>query len=203
MSVITTVEELEAIYGTPRETSMRKEVAQLNTKYRELIGASPFFAFATVGPDGLDCSPRGDRGTAVTIEDDSTLLIPDRKGNNRIDSLRNIVTDPRVALLFLIPGHDVSLRINGTASISVAEDLIERFVVDGSGPRSVVKVHIETVYFQCARALMRSELWSQSAHVDPSSLPTCGQILEEITSGDMRAADYDPDLYERLREQLF
>ena len=203
MTTITTVEELEAIYGTPRETSMRKEVTQLTAGYSELVAASPFFAFATVGPGGLDCSPRGDRGSVVTIEDDTTLLVPDRRGNNRLDSLRNLLSDPRVALLFLIPGLDVSLRINGTATLSIDPDVIERFVIDGAAPRCVVRVSIETVYFQCARALMRSELWSQDAHVDPAKLPTCGQILEEITQGEMLAAEYDPALYERLREQLF
>jgi PPOX class probable FMN-dependent enzyme len=203
MPTITSIEQLESIYGTPRETSVRKEVTRLNSGYRELLAASPFFALATTGKEGLDCSPRGDEGSAVRVVDDSTLMIPDRKGNNRMDSLRNIIIDPRVALLFLVPGHDVSLRINGTATISTDEVLLDSFDVRGALPRSVLIVSIEAVYFQCARALMRSRLWDPDSHVAPETIPTCGALLEEITAGDMTAAEYDPLLYSRLKNNLF
>ncbi|MBT5944047.1 MAG: pyridoxamine 5'-phosphate oxidase family protein, partial [Rhodospirillaceae bacterium] len=137
MSTITTVEELAALYGAPVETSLAKEVDRITPQYRTLIEASPFVALATAGPEGLDCSPRGDMAGFVRIHDETTVMLPDRRGNNRVDSLRNIVRDPRVGLLFLLPGSGSTLRINGKAHLSIDPELLESFAVDGKAPRSV------------------------------------------------------------------
>src|ERR1700681_4599195 len=174
--LVTTMAQLEAMYAKPMETSLLKEIDHIGPHYRALIEASPFCALATSGPEGLDCSPRGDAPGFVRIADEKTLLLPDRRGNNRIDSLRNIVRDPRVALLFLIPGVGNTLRVNGRAHLSVEPDLLASFAVDGKPPRSVTVIEVDAVYFQCARALVRSELWNSSRHVDPQNLPRPAQI---------------------------
>ncbi|CDZ53104.1 pyridoxamine 5'-phosphate oxidase family protein [Neorhizobium galegae] len=191
MTIITSVEELKAIYDGVSEASVAKVTKTLTPEYRQMIEASPFLAFATVGPEGLDCSPRGDLGGAVRIEDDSTLLLPDWRGNNRIDSLINIVRDPRVALMFLIPGSTTTMRVNGRAVISVEPALLESFEMDGRHPRSVTVITVNEVYFQCARALMRAELWNPEHFVDPKSLPTPGTLLKAAK------ADFDKETYDR------
>jgi predicted pyridoxine 5'-phosphate oxidase superfamily flavin-nucleotide-binding protein len=141
MSIIATVEQLEAIYGQPNEASTVKVSAKITPQYRALIDRSPFAALATCGPEGLDCSPRGDVSGFVRVHDEKTLMMPDRRGNNRVDSLRNIVRDPRVALLFLIPGSGSTLRVNGRAQISVDPDLLASFSVGGKAPRTVGHHH--------------------------------------------------------------
>src|SRR2546430_486201 len=171
---VTSLSQLEALYDQPRGTSLAKEINHINAHYRALIEASPFVALATNGPEGLDCSPRGDAPGFVRIADERTLLIPDRPGNNRIDSLRNIVRDPRVALLFLIPGCNETLRVNGRAAISIDPALIASFCVAGKPPRCVIAVSVETIYFQCAKAIVRSRLWDPAMHVDPGKLPSPG-----------------------------
>jgi PPOX class probable FMN-dependent enzyme len=191
MAWITTIAELEAVYGATDETSTAKEVDRITPQYRTLIEHSPFVVLATAGPEGLDCSPRGDRGEVVRIADERTLLLPDRRGNNRADSLRNIVRDPRVGLLFLIPGFGNTLRVNGRAEITTDAELTASFAVDGKAPRSVVVVAVETVFFQCARAIVRSALWNPDLHVDPKTLPTPGQILAELSRGRVGGEDYD------------
>src|SRR5689334_5851520 len=138
MSVISTIEELEAIYGCPGEASMVKVADRITPSYRVLIEKSPFAALATSGPEGLDCSPRGDLPGFVRIHDEKTLMMPDRRGNNRVDSLRNIVRDPRIGLLFLIPGSGSTLRVNGRGHVSTDADLLESFKMEGKAPRSVV-----------------------------------------------------------------
>src|SRR5437588_4853237 len=160
MSVIATVEQLEAIYGQPNDASTVKVADRITPSYRALIEKSPFVALATSGPEGLDCSPRGDLPGFVRVQDDRTLLLPDRRGNNRTDSLRNIVRDGRVALLFMIPGVGNTLRVNGRASLSNDAELLESFVMEGKPPRCVIVIRVETVYFQCSRALIRSDLWN-------------------------------------------
>ncbi|GAC1310040.1 MAG: pyridoxamine 5'-phosphate oxidase family protein [Vulcanimicrobiaceae bacterium] len=191
MSTVTSVAELEAIYGQPGETSTRKIARRLTPHYRALLEASPFAVLATSGPEGLDCSPRGERDGLVRVVDDATLLLPDRRGNNRIDSLRNIVRDPRVGLLFLIPGLDLTLRVNGRAHVSIDADLCASFAVDGKPPRSVVSIALEEVYFQCARAIVRSDLWNAAHYVDASCLPTAGSILAAMTDDRIGGPDYD------------
>jgi PPOX class probable FMN-dependent enzyme len=188
---ITTITELEKLYGIPNDASTVKEVAWLTPHYRAYIAAAPFVALATAGPEGLDCSPRGDRPGFVRIHDDRTLMLPDRRGNNRIDSLRNIVRDPRVGLLFLVPGVGNTLRVNGRAHLSVDPRLLESFAVEDKAPRSVTVITVETVYFQCARALVRSELWNPGRHVDPQSLPSAGEILAALSDNKVGGATYD------------
>lgn len=203
MSTIETLEQLQALYGTPVETSLVKEVDRITPHYRALIEASPFVALATAGPEGLDCSPRGDMAGFVRIHDDRTLMLPDRKGNNRVDSLRNIVRDPRVALLFLLPGNGSTLRVNGSAKLSVDPDLLESFAVDGKAPRSVIVITLETIYFQCARAIVRSELWNPERFIDPANLPTPGQILADLSENRVGGAEYDSSWTKRAQESLW
>lgn len=191
MTIITSVEQLRAIYDGVSEASLAKVTKTLTPEYRQMIEASPFVAFATVGPEGLDCSPRGDLGGAVRIQDEATLLLPDWRGNNRIDSLINIVRDPRVALMFLVPGSNTAMRINGRAVISVNTALLDSFEMDGRHPRSVTVITINEVYFQCARALMRAELWNPEHFVDPKNLPTPGTLLKAAK------ADFDKETYDR------
>jgi len=174
MSTIERVEDLEALYGVPGEASTVKEIDRIIPEYRAFIDVSPFVAMATVGPEALDCSPRGDLAGFVRVHDEQTLMMPDRKGNNRVDSLRNIVRDPRVALLFLVPGSGTTLRINGRARVDTDADLCASFVVDGKAPRSVVVMTVEAIYFQCARAIIRSGIWNPESQVEPGSLPTPG-----------------------------
>lgn len=212
-NIITSVEDLEALYGTPAPPSLVKVSPVITAQYRTLIEASPFCGLATVGPEGLDCSPRGDspRSDApenglsglVRIEDETTLLIPDRRGNNRIDSLRNIVRDPRVALLFLIPGSGTTLRLNGMAHISADRNLLESFAVKGQPPRSVIVVKVAEIYFQCARAIVRADLWNPDKHVDATILPTPGEILAEQSAGEVGGKPYDQAWPARAKESMW
>ena len=165
---------LDALYGESSAGAIAKEIDYIHPHYRAMIEASPFMVLATSGPEGLDASPRGDPAGFVHVLDDKTLLIPDRRGNNRVDSLRNIIRDDRVALLFLIPGVGETLRVNGRAAISVAPELIGRFPFRGTLPRSVIVVRAERVYFQCPKALVRSELWNPDKHISRKALPSTG-----------------------------
>lgn len=203
MSIISRLEELESLYGVPAEASLAKEVHRVTPHYRALIEASPFAVLATAGPEGLDCSPRGDRPGFLRVQDEKTLLLPDRRGNNRMDSLRNVVSDPRVALLFLIPGVGNTLRVNDRAAISVDAALLESFVVEGKAPRSVLVISVDAVYFQCSRAIMRSDLWNPERRVDPASLPTPGKILAEITAGRVGGDAYDASWPERAKKSMW
>jgi uncharacterized protein len=203
MSVIADVAELEAIYGRPNEASTVKVADRVTPQYRMLIDKSPFAALATCGPEGLDCSPRGDLPGFVRVHDDKTLMMPDRRGNNRVDSLRNIVRDPRVALLFLIPGSGSTLRVNGRAQVSADAELLASFAVDGRAPRTVIVMAVDEIYFQCARAIVRSELWNPDRRVDPKSLPTPGQILADMSENRVGGEDYDKAWPERARQTLW
>lgn len=191
MTIVTSVEELQALYGEPGEASLVKVTDHLLPEYRAMIAASPFMALATVGPEGLDCSPRGDAGAVIHIEDERTLMLPDWRGNNRIDLLSNIVRDPRVALMFLIPGSNTTMRLNGRAVVRVDDAITQRFVMDGRHPRAVVVIAIEEVYSQCARAVLRADLWNPEKFRDTSLLPTVGQMLASAKKG------FDGDSYDR------
>jgi uncharacterized protein len=203
VSTVATVEELEAIYGQTNDASTVKVADRVTPLYRILIEKSPFAALATSGPEGLDCSPRGDLPGFVRIHDDKTLLMPDRRGNNRIDSLRNIVRDPRVALLFMIPGCGNTLRVNGRAKISTDRDLLASFAVNEKAPRSVIVVTVEEMYFQCARAVIRSDLWNPDKRVDPKTLPTPGQVLAEMSENKVGGEEYDRAWPERARKTMW
>jgi PPOX class probable FMN-dependent enzyme len=203
MSIISTVDELETIYGKPVEVSLVKEVNWITPQYRAYIEASPFAVLASAGPEGLDCSPRGDVAGFVRVHDSRTLMLPDRRGNNRVDSLRNIVRDPRVALLLMIPGVGNTLRINGRAHLSTAPDLLTSFAIEGKAPRSVIVMAVDAVYFQCTRALLRSELWNPARHVDPKTLPSAGQILAALSQNRVGGDDFDQAWPQRAREAMW
>jgi PPOX class probable FMN-dependent enzyme len=203
MSVIATIGQLEAIYGQPGETSTVKVAHRITPPYRVLIDNSPFAALATCGPEGLDCSPRGDLPGFVRVHDDKTLMMPDRRGNNRVDSLRNIVRDPRIALLFLIPGSGSTLRVNGRAQVSADPDLLASFKMDGKMPRTVIVVTVEEIQFQCARAIVRSDLWNPDKRIDPKTLPTPGHILADMSGNRVGGEEYDRLWPERARQSLW
>jgi len=203
MATIRTVEELAALYDTPRETAVIKEVDHLTELHRAYVEASPFVLLATSGPDGPDCSPRGDAPGFVRVVDERTLLLPDRRGNNRLDTLRNIVVDGRIGLLFLVPGVDVTLRVNGTAELSTDQTLRESLAVRGALPTTVLVVTTTAVYTQCPRAMVRSHLWDPQRHRDPAELPSVGRIMQALTDGRFDGAAYDRDYPERLRQTIY
>ncbi|WP_297508905.1 pyridoxamine 5'-phosphate oxidase family protein [uncultured Caulobacter sp.] len=204
MHEITSLEALEALYQPqPAPASTVKVTDHITLHYAALIQASPFVALATVGPEGLDCSPRGDLPGFVRIADPRTLILPDRRGNNRIDSLRNVVRDPRVALLFLIPGSGTTFRVNGRAVLSADPDLLETFAVDGKAPRTAMIVTVEEAYFQCARAIVRSGLWKPENHIDPKSLPTPGAMLAAVTAGAVGGETYDREWPDRAAKTMW
>lgn len=194
---------LESLFDVVGEVSIKKEVSYLYPAYQAMISASPFAVLATVGPDGLDISPRGDPPGFVHIRDEHTLLLPERRGNNRIDSLRNIIADPRVALFFMIPGIGETLRVNGRARISIAPDLLQRFAMQGKLPKCILEISVETVFFQCARAIQRSKIWEGIPDELRKSVPTPGAILEALTESAVDGAKYDRELPERQRSTLY
>ena len=201
--LVTTTQQLEQLYGEVFPPAIAKEIDHVNAHYRAFIEAAPFFALATSGPDGLDCSPRGDPAGFVRVHDEKTLLIPDRRGNNRIDSLRNLVHDPRVALLFLIPGCSETIRVIGRVKISVDPALCKSFVMEGKTPRCVLVVAVERVYYQCAKAIVRSKLWDPATQIDRKSLPSSGTILAGITGGRIGGPDHDRGAPERLKATIY
>jgi PPOX class probable FMN-dependent enzyme len=200
---VSSIAQLEALYADPSEPSLAKEIDHISTNYRKLIEASPFLVLATNGPEGLDCSPRGDPPGFVRVLDEKTLLIPDRRGNNRIDSLRNIVRDPRVALLLLIPGVGETMRVIGRAAISTDTELRASFVMNGKTPGCVIVVEAERVYFQCTKAIVRAKLWDPTRHVERGSLPTAGMILNEITEGRLGGEAYDRAAPDRVKATIY
>ena len=202
--IVTSIEALEALYlPAPAAASTTKVAHAMTPDYRRLIEASPFAALATVGPEGIDCSPRGDKAGFVRVHDDKTLMMPDRRGNNRIDSLRNIVRDPRCAFLFLLPGSGTTMRANGRAHLSTDPALLESFAVEEKAPRTVIVLEIEDLYFQCARAIIRSELWNPARHIDPATLPTPGHILAGMTENTVGGEPYDKAWPERAKATMW
>jgi PPOX class probable FMN-dependent enzyme len=201
--LVTTMNDLETLYEKPYTPSLAKEIDHINPHYRALIEASPFMVLATCGPEGLDCSPRGDPPGFVRVRDEKTLLIPDRRGNNRIDSLRNLIRDPRVALLFLIPGVNETMRIIGHAAISTDPELCASFVMQGKPPLCVLVITVDHAYFQCAKALIRSKLWDPATQVERASLPTTGQMLAEISCGKLGGDEHDRTAPERIKATIY
>jgi hypothetical protein len=201
--MLTTIEQLEALYSQPNERALRKEIPYINEDYRAFIEVAPFVVLATAGPEGLDCSPRGDAPGFVRVVDERTLALPDRIGNNRLDSLRNIIVEPRLALLFIIPGVGESLRVNGRGRISVDPELLDSFAVGGKLPRTVLLIDVDTVYFHCSKALVRSKLWDPAHHVERSRLPSTGEMLRRVSGADFDATTYDRELAERVRATLY
>ena len=204
MKYIENQAELKAIYSAaPSLASIAKVADYITPAYRKLIEHSPFVALASIGPDGLDCSPRGDVGAVVRIIDDKHIAMPDRRGNNRIDSLRNIVADPRVALLFLLPGSGTTFRINGTARLTTDDALCKSFEIEGRLPRCVIVVQVDAIYFQCARAVIRAGLWDSSRHIAPDKIPSAGEILDTMTKGEIDGDTYDAAWPSRAKATLW
>ncbi len=203
MSVITSIADLEALYeAAPSEAARLKVAPELTPAYRAWIGASRFCLLATVGPEGTDCSPRGDDGPVVEMPGDGRILMPDWRGNNRLDSLRNIVRDGRVSLAFLIPGATIMVRVNGRARVETAPALIARFSRKGIAPRSVIVIEPAEVYAQCARAILRSGLWEQD-RAAAADLPRMGDFLAELSEGEIDAACFEDQWARRAPETLW
>lgn len=197
-------EQLHAVYGVPAPASLAKEADHVHEIYRPFIEHAPFAVLATSGPSGLETSPRGDpAGHLVEVLDPNTLLMPDRRGNNRIDSLRNIISDPRISLLFLIPGIGETIRVKGRAEVMIDPELLDRFSLDGRKPRTVLRILVERVFFQCSRALLRSKLWDPGTHVDRTVLPSPGAILSALSADEIDGARYDIELPDRLKSTLY
>ena len=195
---------LHAAYSPgPGATALSKVADHVHPLYRPYIEASPFAVLATVGEHGLDNSPRGDGAGFVRVADEHTLLMPDRRGNQRIDSLRNIARDPRVALLFLIPGVGEALRVNGLARISALPALCDAFAVDGKAPASVLVVKVHSVFFQCARAVKRSGLWAAAAKSTAATPPSPGAILQCLSESAIDGTAYDGALQARQDATLY
>lgn len=200
---VSSVEQLETLYGAPGERAIWKELTYLNEDYQAFVKASPFVVLASVGAHGTDCSPKGDGAGFVRILDERTLALPDRPGNNRIDNLRNIVGDPRVSLLFLIPGVGETLRVNGRARISVDPDLLVQFEVNGKLPKTVIVVTIDAAYFHCAKAVVRSRLWDPASQIPRETLPSTGAMHKRLSGGHFDGETYDRDLRKNTLAGLY
>jgi PPOX class probable FMN-dependent enzyme len=201
---ITSAEQLEALYGNPLEAAVRKQTDYIIEPGRAFIAASPFMLLATASESGIDCSPKGDAPGFVQLLDDRTVLIPDRPGNNRVDGMRNIIANPMVGIIFMIPGADVTYRINGNASISVDPGLLDRFLVRGKRPRSVIVVKVEEAFHHCPKAFVRSKLWSEGANGAPVEAPTSGTFAAWRDGGDAAyALRYEADYQSRLKDRLY
>jgi PPOX class probable FMN-dependent enzyme len=202
-NLVNSVDQLESIYGEPLPTSLVKEIDHISDGYRALIEAAPFVVIATSGSGGLDCSPKGDAPGFVRIVDDRTVMIPDRPGNNRLDGFKNLMSDPRIALLFLIPGVGETLRINGRGEVSVDPELRQSFAVNGKPARAVLIVHIESIFFHCSKAIVRGKLWDEKAKIERKSLPSTGTIIAELTQGKLGGEQYDKDAPAKIQSMLY
>ena len=202
--VIETVEELRSSYGEPSERAVKKSLDRLDRHCRRFIELSPFVVIASSGADGrADCSPRGDAAGFVAVLDDRTVLLPDRRGNNRADSLNNVLENPYVGLLFMIPGADETLRLNGRAALTTDPILLDPLAVNGRAPRSGLVVEVEEVFLQCTKALVRAKLWADESRVDrKAALPSFGQMLaDHVGLPDGKAVDRE--LRAKIRETLY
>jgi PPOX class probable FMN-dependent enzyme len=202
MNFIQTSEQLRALFGATPPNALRKETDHLHPVYQQWIQSSGFAVLATSGPTGLDTTPRGDPVPLVKIIDEKTLVLPERKGNNRIDSLLNILHDPRVSLIFLVPGVDETLRVNGSARITADPELLQSLAVNGRPPACALWIHVDQVFFQCGKSMMRSGLWQQRA-ADAPQPPSAGEILAALSSGAIDAAQYEQEKPQRLRDGMY
>ena len=201
-NLIKDITQLDALYGDASPRSLTKEIDALNSQYQSFIEASPFMAVATVGMEGLDCSPRGEQGSVVRVVDANTIQFADRRGNNRLDTLRNIVEDDRIALLFLVPGIGETMRVNGRATISIAPELIEAFTVDGKSPKTVVEEGGAGL-LQCSKALVRSGIWDSDIARSFGDVPSAGEMLAATTNDSFDALEYDRMLEKRYSDELW
>ncbi|MFM8557593.1 MAG: pyridoxamine 5'-phosphate oxidase family protein [Betaproteobacteria bacterium] len=202
MNFIQTPEQLRALFGATPPNALRKETDHLHPVYQQWIQSSGFAVLATSGPTGLDTSPRGDPVPLVKIIDEKTLVLPERKGNNRIDSLLNVLHDPRVSLIFLVPGVDETLRVNGSARITADPELLQSLAINGRPPACALWIHVEQVFFQCGKSMMRSGLWQQRA-ADAAQPPSAGEILAALSLGSIDAAQYEQEKPQRLRDGMY
>jgi uncharacterized protein len=202
MTSITTIAELEALYAPVNPVAILKELDHVNSEYAKFIEAAPFVILSTAGPEGMDCSPRGDPAGFVRVADPKTLLIPDRRGNNRVDSLRNIVRDPRIALLFMIPGIGNTMRVNGRATLTTDKALCDSFAMRGNPPLCVIKVSVESAYPQCQKALARSKLWDHTTQIPRDSLPSLGDMMKVIDPA-FDAITYESDYPARMERTIY
>jgi PPOX class probable FMN-dependent enzyme len=206
MSKIQSISELEAVYGEPMHGTDWKEIDHINDHYRQFIEKSPFLILATQGDKGIDCSPRGDPAGFIRIVNERCIQMPDRRGNNRLDSLRNIIANPEVGLIFLIPNIGETIRLSGKAEILVDKDLCDSFALKGKPASSVLSINVDKVYFQCPKALVRSKLWSSSSHQDRKNLPSNGTMIKvfaEKNKAEFDAQKYDDDYPDRLNKTIY
>jgi len=206
MKTINTLQQLEKMYGTPADRVNWKEVDHITDHYRQFIEAAPFLIIATFGEKGVDCSPRGDPAGFVRVVDEKTLLIPDRRGNNRLDTLRNIVLNHQIGLIFIIPGVGETIRVSGKARIIIDETLCESFRIAGKAASSVLSVTVEKAYFQCQKAIARSKLWDAASMIDRASLPTAGQMAEYFAGLHQVEFDgkaYDENYSEHMKNTIY
>jgi hypothetical protein len=195
--------ELTEMYGPALERSVRKQLDHLDDLCRAFIAASPMLIIGSQGPDAADNSPRGDVPGFVKVADDHTLLIPDRRGNNRLDTLHNLLRNPKVGLLFLVPGVNETFRVNGEAVISREPALTSQFVMQGKAPRTVIVVMVKEAYIQCSRALVRSDVWNPAKHALPGAVPTMGTVMAKHTCGFVDAKAFDEEAKERVPITLY
>lgn len=200
---IDTIDALQALYGQAVGPALTKELDHVSAHYGAFIAAAPYVIVSTLTADGVDCSPRGDPGGVVTVESPKLLLLPDRRGNNRLDTLHNVIRDPRVGLLFLVPGVGETIRVRGRAEISADPALLERFVMQGKQPATVLKIHVDRAYYQCQKATVRARLWDAEARVDRKSLPSAGQMLEAMSTDAFDGAAYDAAYPERMKRVIY
>ncbi len=205
MEYLETIAQLEALYGTPVPTSLAKVADHLTPEYRRWIEASKFCVLSTVGPEGTDGTPRGDDGPVVAVQDAKTILMPDWAGNNRNDSLRNILRDDRMSLMFLVRGSNNVVRVNGRGKLTADAGLCGQFARKNMLPKTVLVMTVEEVYFQCAKAVMRARLWGDKSDKRdlPDGLPTAGDFLKAMTNGAEGGTDYDAVYEDRAREQFW
>ena len=205
-NILTSIEALESVYGTIVPGALAKELDHISEHYGQFIANSPFVIVATSGPEGLDCSPRGDPPGFVRIENSKTLLLPDRRGNNRIDTLRNLVRNPAISLLFLIPGVGETIRVNGSAQIETTPALLKSFQMQNKIPRSVIRVKVHSIYFQCQKALARSQLWTAKYRIERNQLPSTGTMIQRMMEDQQTDFDgkaYDEGYAERMKKTIY
>lgn len=200
MHTIKTIEDLEALYDAKIPQSITKVSQTITPLYRKWINASRFLVLASVGAEGTDASPRGDDGPVVAIQDETSILLPDWRGNNRIDTLRNIVRDGRVSLMFMVPGCNNVVRVNGTAALTADEEFTQQFEQQKKRPKTVIVITVDEIYFQCAKALMRSALWKSDD--ESAGLPTAGQFIHE-KQATFDAENYDSGYAESAKERMW
>ncbi|MBO37991.1 MAG: pyridoxamine 5'-phosphate oxidase [Rhodospirillaceae bacterium] len=201
---VNTIEEVEDLYGVPSDSAIKKQTTKIVEPGRAFIEASPFLLMATSSDAGVDCSPKGDAPGFVDILDDRTLLIPDRIGNNRVDGIRNIISNSKVGIIFMVPGSDVTYRVNGKARVSIDPSFLDRFIVRNKRPRAVIVVEVEEAFHHCPKAFVRSKFWSEGAKGVPDGVPNSGAFAAYRDGGDRSYAEkYEVDYQERLKDRLY